>query len=74
VDTTPDYNSDQLFKSNLTFCVVGVFTLQTDEWCIHDRLFNDDIDIDIQVIHERGVFEFLFAATHYTQQYLDFKF
>jgi hypothetical protein len=22
---------DQLFKSNLTFCVVGVFTLQTDK-------------------------------------------
>jgi hypothetical protein len=28
-----------------------------------------------RVIHERGISEFLFAATHYTlQQYLDFKF
>jgi hypothetical protein len=27
-----------LFKSNLTFCVVCVFTVQTDEWCVHNRL------------------------------------
>jgi hypothetical protein len=33
-------HTDQLFKSNLTFCVVYVFTLQTDEWCVHNRLFN----------------------------------
>jgi hypothetical protein len=26
--------TDQLFKSNLTFCVVCVFTLQTDEFTI----------------------------------------
>jgi hypothetical protein len=28
--------TDQLFKSNLTFCVVCVFTLQTDEWWVHN--------------------------------------
>jgi hypothetical protein len=29
------------FKSNLTFCVVCdcVFTLQTDEWCLHNQIF-----------------------------------
>jgi hypothetical protein len=32
--------TDQLFKSNLTFCVVCIFTLQTGEWCVHNRLFN----------------------------------
>jgi hypothetical protein len=32
--------TDQLFQSNRTFCVVCVFTLQTDEWCVHDRLFD----------------------------------
>jgi hypothetical protein len=32
--------TDQLFKYNLTLCVVCVFTLQTDEWCVHNRLFN----------------------------------
>jgi hypothetical protein len=31
---------DQLFKSNLIFCVFCVFTLQTDKWGIHNRLFN----------------------------------
>jgi hypothetical protein len=31
---------NQLIKSNLTFCVVCVFTLQIDEWCVHNRLFN----------------------------------
>jgi hypothetical protein len=31
---------DHLFKSNLTFCVVCVFSVQTDEWCVHNRLFN----------------------------------
>jgi hypothetical protein len=29
-----------VIKFNLTFCVVCVFTLQTDEWCVHNRLFN----------------------------------
>jgi hypothetical protein len=28
VNAPPDYNSDQLFKSKLTFCVVCVFNLQ----------------------------------------------
>jgi hypothetical protein len=28
VNAPPDYNFDQLFKSNLTFCVVCVFNLQ----------------------------------------------
>jgi hypothetical protein len=31
-------------KSNLTFCVVCVFTLQTDEWCVHNRLFNANFE------------------------------
>jgi hypothetical protein len=32
--------TDQLFISNLTFCVVCFLTLPTDEWCVHNRLFN----------------------------------
>jgi hypothetical protein len=35
--------TDQLFKSNLTFCVVSVFTLQ-NVWCVHNRLFNAYFD------------------------------
>jgi hypothetical protein len=31
---------DQLFKSNISFCVVCVFTVQAEEWCVHNRLFN----------------------------------
>jgi hypothetical protein len=34
----------QLFKSNLTFCVLYVFTQQTDEWCVHNRLFNANFE------------------------------
>jgi hypothetical protein len=37
---TTDHELDQLFKSNLTYCVVCVFTLETDEWYVHNRLFN----------------------------------
>jgi hypothetical protein len=33
----------QLFKSNLTFCVVFL-TLQTIEWCVHNRLFNANFE------------------------------
>jgi hypothetical protein len=43
VNAPPDYNSDQLFKSNLTVCVVCVFNLQfnlKNQWFIHNRLFN----------------------------------
>jgi hypothetical protein len=36
--------TDQLFKSNLTFCVVCVFTMQTDEWCVHNRLFSANFE------------------------------
>jgi hypothetical protein len=32
--------TDNLFKTNLTFCVVCVFSLQTEEWCVQNRLFN----------------------------------
>jgi hypothetical protein len=28
------------FKSNFPFCVVCVFTLEADEWSVHNRLFN----------------------------------
>jgi hypothetical protein len=35
---------DQVIKSNLTFCVVYVFTLQADEWCVHNRLFNANFE------------------------------
>jgi hypothetical protein len=35
---------DQLFKSNLTFCVVCVFNLQTGEWCVHNLLFNANFE------------------------------
>jgi hypothetical protein len=31
VNASPDHNSDQLFKSNLTFCVVCVFNLQFEK-------------------------------------------
>jgi hypothetical protein len=31
VNALPDYNSDQMFKSNLTFCVVCVFNLQFEK-------------------------------------------
>jgi hypothetical protein len=31
VNAPPDYNSDYLFKSNLTFCVVCVFNLQVEK-------------------------------------------
>jgi hypothetical protein len=30
----------KVVKSNLTFCVVCVFTLETDEWCVHNRQMN----------------------------------
>jgi hypothetical protein len=36
--------TDQLFKSKLTFCVVCVFSLQTDEWCAHNRLLNANFE------------------------------
>jgi hypothetical protein len=36
----PRITTDHGFKSNLTFCVVCVFTLETDEWCVHNQLFN----------------------------------
>jgi hypothetical protein len=36
--------TDQLFKSNLTFCVVCVFTQQTDKWCVHNRFFKANFD------------------------------
>jgi hypothetical protein len=36
--------TDQLCKANFTFCVVCVFTLQTGEWCVHNRLFNADFE------------------------------
>jgi hypothetical protein len=36
--------TDQLFKSNLTFCVVCVFILQPDELCVHNRLFNANFE------------------------------
>jgi hypothetical protein len=32
------------FKANHTFSVVCVFTLQTDEWCVHNRLFNANLE------------------------------
>jgi hypothetical protein len=33
-----------LFKFNLTFCVVYVFNVQTDPWCVHNRLFNANFE------------------------------
>jgi hypothetical protein len=38
----------QLFKANLTFWVVCVFTLQADEWCVHNRLFNANFDVKLK--------------------------
>jgi hypothetical protein len=43
--------TDQLFKSNLTFCVVCVFILQTDdEWCVPNRLCNADFEKNQQIL------------------------
>jgi hypothetical protein len=36
--------TDQLFRSNLTFCIVCVFTLHIDEWCVHNRLFSANFE------------------------------
>jgi hypothetical protein len=36
--------TDQPFKSNLTFCIFCVFTQQTDEWYVHNRLFNANFE------------------------------
>jgi hypothetical protein len=36
----PRITTDHRFKSNLTFCIVCVFTLETDEWSVHNQLFN----------------------------------
>jgi hypothetical protein len=41
---TDHYIRNQLFESNLTLCVVGVFTLQTDKCCVHNRLFNGNFE------------------------------
>jgi hypothetical protein len=38
--------------SNLTFCVVCVFTLYTDEWCVHNRLFNANFEEKFKVIQD----------------------
>jgi hypothetical protein len=34
----------QVFKSNLSFRVVCVFTMQIEEWCVHSRLFNANFE------------------------------
>jgi hypothetical protein len=52
--------TDQLFQSNLIFCVVCVFTLQTDEWCVHDRLFYVNLRINL---NEHSI---LAASSHNT--------
>jgi hypothetical protein len=36
--------TDQLLKSNHTFCVDCVFTLQTVEWCVHNRPINANFE------------------------------
>jgi hypothetical protein len=43
--------TDQLFKSNLTFCVVCVFTQQTDKWCVHNRFFKANFDDKLKKIN-----------------------
>jgi hypothetical protein len=35
-----DQITNQLFQSNLTFWFVCILSVQTDEWCVHNRLFN----------------------------------
>jgi hypothetical protein len=44
VNAPPDYNSDQLFKSNLTFCVVCVFNLQFEKAVFLRRVVSFTID------------------------------
>jgi hypothetical protein len=57
VSAPPDYNSDQLFKSNLTFCVVCVFNMQFEKsvflrrWFIHNRLINANFDAKFKKKH-----------------------
>jgi hypothetical protein len=36
--------ADQLFKSNLTFCVVCVLNLEIDDWCVHNRFLNANFE------------------------------
>jgi hypothetical protein len=53
VNAPPDYNSDQLFKSNLTFCVVCVFNLQFEKSGFLRRvvLFNANFDAKLKKKH-----------------------
>jgi hypothetical protein len=44
----PDYNFDQLFKSNLTFCVFCVFNLQFEKSVFLRRLFNANLDAKLK--------------------------
>jgi hypothetical protein len=44
VNAPPDYNSDQLFKSNLTFCIVCVFNLQFEKSVFSRRVVPFTID------------------------------
>jgi hypothetical protein len=52
--------TDQLFKSNLTYCVVCIFTVQTDEWYVHDRLFKanfEDKRAAVDKVDKEKIFE-----------------
>jgi hypothetical protein len=53
--------TDQLFKSNFTFSVICVFTLQTDEWCVHNRLFNANFENEHPI---RYIFVQIFIASN----------
>jgi hypothetical protein len=54
-----DRTTDHLFKFNLTFCAVLVLT--SDEWCVHNRLFNANFD-DKLIEHpiQIGILKFYF--------------
>jgi hypothetical protein len=48
---------DQLFKSNLTFCVACVFPLQTDEWCVHNRSIDSSTPTLRRNLNEHPILE-----------------
>jgi hypothetical protein len=52
VNAPPDYNSDQLFKFNLTFCVVCVFNLQFEKSVFLRRVVHSQSTLHRQLRHQ----------------------
>jgi hypothetical protein len=68
--------TDHLSKSNLTFCVVCVFNLQTDEWCVHNRLFNANLEEKLKKKHPSSPYKEVFTCypIFIVQDLLKYKF